>query len=66
VRDQNGIIYEVPADILQDYAVSEGERLQAAAKVWQEQAPEVEGQWWVLPSPRDYHPWRSPNCGVRG
>ena len=60
VRDQNGIIYEVPADILQDYAVSEGERLQAAAKVLQEQGPEVEGQWGPPPQP-----W-VPLCGIRG
>ena len=60
VRDKDGVIYEIPADILQDYAVSEGERLQAAAKVLQEQAPEVEGQW------GRYHPWHTPMCGVRG
>jgi hypothetical protein len=66
LRDQNGVFFEIPADILYDYAVSEGERLQVAAKVWEGKGLEVEGQWWVLPNPRGTVHWRSPNCGVRG
>jgi hypothetical protein len=66
LRDQNGNFFEIPADILYDYAVSEGERLQTAAQVWEKQGTEVEGQgaWgWS----RRSHPWRNPVvAGVRG
>ena len=67
LRDRNGNFFEIPADILYDYAVSEGERLQVAANVWEKKGPEVEGQWWVYPNPRTgrIH-WRTPNCGIRG
>jgi hypothetical protein len=68
VRDQNGVFFEIPVDILYDYAVSEGERLQAAAQVWEKKGTEVEGQGWFYP-PLAWgrsHPWRNPMCGVRG
>jgi len=62
VRDKAGTFYEIPASSLSEYAVSDAGALEAAARAWESDEAEVEGQVWLFP-----RPVRTPcPCSLRG